>query len=87
MLVKIPNVKFHKNSLGRSRHIYTGGRKDERTEIFEEHNGRLQNFFAKAPKHASSRNNVEGYALASAGSMRGRVGLQAQQKVANFFVS
>jgi len=77
-------VKFHKHSLGRSRHIYTGGRKDERTERFEEYDGRLQNSFAKAPKHASSRNNVERYALTSADSLRGRVGLQARQKVSRF---
>jgi len=80
-------VIFHKNSLGRSRHIYTGGRKDERTERFEEYDGRLQNSFAKAPKHASSRNNVEGCALTPAGSVGVRLGLQAQQKGANFFVS
>jgi hypothetical protein len=62
----------------------TEGRTDRRVE---EYNGHLQYFFAKAPKRASYRNSAEGYALVSSGSVRGRVGLQVQQKVADFFVS
>lgn len=72
---------------GVAKFIRAGGRKDERTEIFEEYNGHLQDFFAKAPKHDSYINIAEGYALASSGSVREGVGLQVQQMVANFFVS
>jgi hypothetical protein len=90
MLVKIPNVKFRENSLGRGRRSYTGGRTDERTNEQKDLRNIMvafQNFFAKAPKYASYRNSVVGYALVSSGSVRGRVGLDVQQKVANFFVS
>jgi hypothetical protein len=59
MLIKIPNVKIRKNSLGRIRHIYTGGRKKEQRERFEEYNCHFQSFFVKASKHASYRNIVE----------------------------
>ena len=62
-------MKFHENSLGRSRRSYTdgqtNGQKDLRNIMVA-----FQNGFAKAPNKPSYRNSVEGYALASSGSVR-----------------